>query len=452
MININKTPYCVTATFAAMTLSAAMMLLGCATGLEKASLSATTNPIETLEQLDSEYSAAVIANTDVLAPEYYNKGFEYLSDARKDLKDGEEQSSIIVSLAYATSYLQKANEVAEGRKQHIPAVLSARARAIEAGAEKHENTHSSIKKLDRKIEESAERLDKELSAEDVARLERGYMTVETQTVQGNLLGEARSRIQGSVDTDAEERVPQTLKKAKIDLKAAETAIATNMKAPVSYAQALEKANKSALYLVEVLAAAKKNGDSTSEAVAMKLVDQNRKIGNLSGNLEYAKDKVNFLGKQVTEQDDAVSLQKDIDEARKSFSKADAEVFQQGKNLVIRLKTMNFKSGESALSEESLVILTKVSEVVNSLPTQNVVVEGHTDSTGAAALNEKLSSERAKIVATYLETSTQSNKKIEAVGYGYKKPIASNKNKQGRAQNRRVDVVISTAASAKVMNQ
>ena len=452
MIKINKNPLSVSANLAAITLSAALMLTGCASKLDKASMPATTNPVEALAQMESEYSAATIANTDVLAPAEYDKGAEYLDEARKDVKNNEEQAEILESLGYAKSYLQKANEVAEGRKQHIPAVLTARAKAIEVGATKLENTQKSLKKLDREIEKASERLDKELSADDVARLERGYLGVETQTVQGNLLAQTRSRINGSVDTGAEKRTPQTLKKAQIDLKAAETAIATNIKVPDAYSQAVEKANASSLYLVEVLAAAKKNGDSTTEAVAMKLVDQSRKIGNLSGNLEYAQDKVNTLGQKVNEQNKALTLQQALDEARRSFSKSDADVFQQGKNLVIRLKTMNFKSGHAELSQESLAILTKVSDVVNSLPTQKVVVEGHTDSTGAAAINEKLSADRAKTVATYLETSTQSAKEIEAVGYGYKKPIASNKSKQGRAQNRRVDVVISTAPSEKAMNQ
>ena len=459
MIKLNKNLFAHltgnTAKLAGITLAAALMLSACATGIDKASMPATANPTEELAKLESEYTEASIANTDVLAPEQYDKGAEYLDEARKDLKDGDEQSKIIESLAYATSYLQKANEVAEGRRQYIPAVLTARARAIEVGATKQDITNKNLKKLDREVEKASDRLDKELSAEDVARLERGYMSLETQAVQGNLLGQARSRIQGSIDTGAEKRTPQTLKKAQIDLKTAETAIATNVKVQDAYGQAVEKANASALYLVEVLAAAKKNGDSTSESVAVKLVDQNRKIGNVSGNLEYAQGKVDSLGKTVNDQSKAITLQQALDEARRSFSKADAEVFQQGKNLVIRLKTMNFKSGQAELSQESLAILTKVSDVVNSLPTQKVVVEGHTDSTGAAAINEKLSADRAKTVATYLETSTQSSSEIEAVGYGFKKPIASNKSKQGRAQNRRVDVVISTATADKAdkaMNQ
>lgn len=433
----------------AIALSGLLLATGCATRLEKAPLAATTNPTEELAKLQSEFVAATTANTDVLAPEEFDKGAEYLSEAAEDLKDGEDQAEVIESLAYATSYLQKANQVAEGRRQHIPPVLAARTRVIEAGALKDVNTQKTLKRLDRQIEKASARLDKELSADDAARLERDYFNLETQTVQATLLGQARSRVQGSIDTGAEKRTPQTLKTAQIDLKAAETAIATNIKTPDAYTEAVSKANSSALYLVDVLAAAKKNGDSTTEAVAKQLVDQNRQIGNLSGDLEYAQEKVSTLGQKVNEQNKAITLQQAIDGARKSFNKNDAEVFQQGKNLVIRLKTMNFKSGQAELSKESLAVLTKVSEVVNSLPTQKVVVEGHTDSTGAADVNQKLSADRAQTVATYLQTSTQTANDIEAVGYGYKKPIASNKSKNGRAQNRRVDVVISTTDAAKM---
>jgi OmpA-OmpF porin, OOP family len=417
--------------------------IGCASKMDKASLPATTNPVEELARLEGDYVKAVIAGVDVLAPNEFAKGSEYMDEAREDLKDKEDQSEVIEDLAYATSYLQKATQTAEGRRQHISAALTARSNAIVAGVTKNDDTHKKLKKIDRTIEKASDRLDKDLSADEVARLEREYINLETEAVQANLLGRARSQIQGSIDSGAEKRTPQTLKKAQINLKAAETAVATNTKVPDTYSDAVTKANASAQYLVDVLAAAKKNGKDTSESVAMQLVDQGRKIGNLEGNLEYTQGKVNSLGQKVNEQNKAITLQQALDSARRSFAKTDADVFQQGRNLVIRLKTMNFSSGRSELSEESLAVLTKVSSVVNSLPAQKVTVEGHTDSVGTADLNQKLSAERAQIVAKYLETSVEGGKEIASVGYGYKKPIASNKSKTGRAQNRRVDVVINT---------
>ncbi len=436
-----------TVKFAVLTLSTALMLTACASKMDKADIPATSNPTEELAKLQTAYGEAIAANTDVLAPEPFEKGADYLDEAKNDLKSNQDQAEVIESLAYATSYLRKANEIAEGRRQHVTPLLTARTSAINAGATKNPDTHKTLKKLDREIEKASDRLDKDLTAERVAYLERAYLGLETLTIQNNLLGKARSQIQGSKDEGAEKRAPQTLKQADIAFRAAETAVASGVKTPETYNEAVQKANYSAQYLVDVMGASKKNGKGTTEAVAMQLVDQNRKIGNLEGNLERAEGQVSTLGKTVNAQAQAVTLQKALEDARRSFSKSEAEVFQQGRNLVIRLKTMNFASGRAELSQESLDILAKVSAIVNSLPAEKVMVEGHTDSTGNATVNQKLSSERAETVAKYLESSVEGAKEIGAVGYGYKKPIASNKSKQGRAQNRRVDVVVSTGPNA-----
>ena len=72
------------------------------------------------------------------------------------------------------------------------------------------------------------------------------------------------------------------------------------------------------------------------------------------------------------------------------------------------------------------------------PGYRVVLSGHTDSVGAEAYNQKLSEKRANAVAKALEELGVSADKITAVGYGELKPVASNKTKEGRAENRRVE--------------
>ena len=68
----------------------------------------------------------------------------------------------------------------------------------------------------------------------------------------------------------------------------------------------------------------------------------------------------------------------------------------------------------------------------------VVLEGHTDSVGNDAYNQKLSEKRANAVAKALKDLGVSASKITTVGYGETKPIADNKTKEGRAENRRVE--------------
>ena len=72
------------------------------------------------------------------------------------------------------------------------------------------------------------------------------------------------------------------------------------------------------------------------------------------------------------------------------------------------------------------------------PDYRVVLSGHTDSIGKEAYNQKLSVKRAEAVAKTLEGFGVSAEKISTVGYGETRPIADNKTKEGRAQNRRVE--------------
>ena len=106
--------------------------------------------------------------------------------------------------------------------------------------------------------------------------------------------------------------------------------------------------------------------------------------------------------------------------------------------------MNFKPGQASLETGSFQTLSKVQAVIGQMEAVKVRVEGHTDSIGNRQSNLKLSQKRAETVAKYLisQRAIDSNH-VEAAGYGYEKPLSSNKTDTGRAQNRRVDIVITS---------
>jgi len=109
--------------------------------------------------------------------------------------------------------------------------------------------------------------------------------------------------------------------------------------------------------------------------------------------------------------------------------------------VFRLKRVNFKSGTAIIPESSKPVIEKVDSIIRKLNAEKVVVQGHTDSVGSAEVNKKLSTERATAVANYLY-SLGGGYKLMYVGYGESSPIASNETAEGRATNRRVDLVVS----------
>jgi outer membrane protein OmpA-like peptidoglycan-associated protein len=87
------------------------------------------------------------------------------------------------------------------------------------------------------------------------------------------------------------------------------------------------------------------------------------------------------------------------------------------------------------------VLQNLAQSINQYPGTIVRVEGNTDSTGSAAYNQQLSQNRAQSVASALSQYGVPYNRIQAIGYGMTKPIASNATAQGRAQNRRVDILI-----------
>jgi outer membrane protein OmpA-like peptidoglycan-associated protein len=103
--------------------------------------------------------------------------------------------------------------------------------------------------------------------------------------------------------------------------------------------------------------------------------------------------------------------------------------------------LKFATGKSVLSTKILANLDAVVAAMNLYPNVTVAVGGHTDNTGAERINKKLSNQRAALVAKYLVKKGIDKGRISQAGYAATMPIADNKTKAGRAQNRRVDMEV-----------
>jgi outer membrane protein OmpA-like peptidoglycan-associated protein len=136
------------------------------------------------------------------------------------------------------------------------------------------------------------------------------------------------------------------------------------------------------------------------------------------------------------------------EAQALFSPEEGEVLTSGDKLVVRLHGFTFPVGSAEIRPEDYSLLTKVQRVLREFPDTPVMIEGHTDSQGNDDLNQSLSQRRAIAVREYLLANMAlSADRITAVGFGESRPVASNQTAEGRAQNRRIDVVLSLSADA-----
>ena len=107
---------------------------------------------------------------------------------------------------------------------------------------------------------------------------------------------------------------------------------------------------------------------------------------------------------------------------------------------IVVKDLNFRHDSAALTPESQAILdTVVAGIKGNPAVKQVMVTGYTDSQGTADYNKTLSERRAKAVADYLGSRGLSGVRITSAGMGEENPVASNATKEGRAENRRVEI-------------
>ena len=102
--------------------------------------------------------------------------------------------------------------------------------------------------------------------------------------------------------------------------------------------------------------------------------------------------------------------------------------------------INFDTGKATMRPESKPIITQIVEMLKGNPGLKVNVEGHTDNVGSPASNKTLSDERAKTVVAAIVAQGVDAKRLSALGHGQDKPIADNKTEEGRAKNRRVELV------------
>jgi OmpA-OmpF porin, OOP family len=101
--------------------------------------------------------------------------------------------------------------------------------------------------------------------------------------------------------------------------------------------------------------------------------------------------------------------------------------------------INFETGSSNLTAESVEQVKNVSEILSAYPNVKLKIGGYTDNTGSAAGNLKLSNDRANAVMNSIVANGISAGRLSAEGYGSEHPVATNDTEEGRAQNRRIAV-------------
>jgi outer membrane protein OmpA-like peptidoglycan-associated protein len=279
--------------------------------------------------------------------------------------------------------------------------------------------------------------------------------------------EARNAIRIAKWTGAEQYAPDSLEKAELDLRNAEdmlrshgnkkalitdareaaqiaedarTITVRKMEAEQQAAQRQAAADAKAKAAAETAAAAQSKAEAKESARAREEADAARAAA---------------LAQQRAAQTEADRARQQAQEAEQEKTAMRAKLLQQlntilqtrdsARGLIMNMSDVLFDFGKYTLKPEAREKLAKVSGILLAYPGLSIEVDGHTDNVGSDAFNQRLSEERANAVREYLVQQGVSLNAVSAKGFGKTAPIASNDTPTGRAQNRRVELVVSGQA-------
>ena len=451
----------------------ALTLLGCASA-EKTELVSTDQLKAAVLEVTGLLKEADIVQADLLSYDEYVKGSKYLAKAQRGLSGNYQSDYIQEKAAVGKVQFEQALKNSEARTPNAFRILEARHSALDAGLKDSEDLADALADVDEDLRDETDDFARALEPKEFSEFQKKYFALEIEAVQFRELDAVKQAIQKATSQDAEDLAPKSLRAALLDVSEAENLIAQSPRNPRVHEDNVTWATESSVLLTDVMDVIL-NAKGTPEDIALKIVQQNRELAKLSenvgsleqnlkstqsslmekegvlkqqnqelestrSNLQESESALLLQNQELEKSSTQVRFQKAMDQAVQEFPDDEAAVYQQGSKLIFRLKKMNFASGSATVPTASKSMLRKVNDIIRFVGAEIVAVEGHTDSVGADELNKNLSTKRAISVADYL-ASLAGGYKIGYIGYGESRPIASNETKEGRAINRRVDLVV-----------
>jgi OOP family OmpA-OmpF porin len=437
------------------TLATAAALASCSSSKPPVAVSPIAENADIPAEIAATESAMGDARTrqiDVLAPERYAKADHALKDAKEKRQENKDAKRILKDLAEARAWLKSAEDKGAVAAQALGNTTQARQAAIVANAPKVEPKE--FAKVDKEFKDVAEDIEKgdiSKTEKEGAKLSARYRDLQVTAVQKVALSRAYQHMDAAVKDGAEKRAPMTLRRAEERLHAAEQAIAANPGDQATIQAAALDAGNEAERLVRITRQSKMIKDKHPEDIAIAMEGQEVAIAALqqkAASGEQALASVQSRANaEITDLQSRTALSAAATQIRSKFSPDEADVLQDGTNIIVRLKALNFPTAKATIPTSDFALLKKVQESLAVAGDSKVVIEGHTDAVGSRAKNLKLSTRRAEAVKDYL-TANQAMpaEKLEVVGRAADRPIATNATRMGREQNRRIDILIQPAGT------
>jgi outer membrane protein OmpA-like peptidoglycan-associated protein len=447
------------------------------------------------KEADAAKAAADAADAKLLAPRSYERGMKEYRDAEVALERGRNIETVRSNAADATRYFKTATSAAELADVKLAQVMKSRQDAANAKApqlspeiwaEAQRKFGDAIRLLERGDLKGTTR--REIEATSL------YRDAELVAIKAEYLSETRRLLADADRARVGRYAPITLSRAKQLLANAERELNDNRydtDLPRSLAKEANYEAKHAIYLSEVVRKVR-DKDLTAEQLVLEWEKAFRDVAGAADvvpDMEAGPDKLTAeliafidaarIENQALAQEKAenetrlAELQEELaalderlggataeraalvqrleaqarvkeqfERVEKMFTPAEARVFREGNNIILRLVGLTFDSGNAQIKPETFDLLAKVEKAIDVFPRSELIIEGHTDSFGGDDSNQKLSQTRAEAVQQYMINAMRiPTYRLIATGYGETRPIASNETESGRQRNRRIDIVI-----------
>ncbi len=460
-----------------------------------AQTTAKGSPGEMVKNLENRLQSARSNQVNVLAPGLFEDAQSAFMKAGQGLEKGAKLSSIQENISDGNASLDKAEEIAQVSRTILPETIKARDKALAVNADRLDKPYMEVENQFLRLTRAIEKDNLSYAQKNAPGVAADFRKLEIMAIKDAALGEARKMMADAKENDFEDIVPAAYEDAQKVLEAADAYIEQNPYAASTIAQKADHAEfmarrmmaiqessgkfksmdpeQTALYFERILT----NLSEKLSAGDLRNIAFDDQIANLAGSIREMESRQVYLSKmnqdlttqsaqlqsQINElkgysreqqaAKEALAAERAFDEqynaVQEVFRSDEAEVYKQGNQLVIRLRGIQFPAGEATLRPDNYILLSKVQKAIKTFGQPFVTIEGHTDtteSTGQALTSQELSLRRADVVKTYLVANdTLPAGRIRATGYGSERPLAPNTTAEGRAINRRIDLLITPTA-------
>lgn len=446
---------------------------------------------------DKVFAEARAAQAEMLAPRTFGRALDAYRDAEERFERGQAIARIQEDLSIAAERFQEAVKQAKTTAAALPATLKAREAALSSAAEKNAaepfaGAQADLLALAEDIERGRNR---DLAAFD-QRLAASFRAAELAAIKRALLADTRQKLEQARSLRADRYAPKTLANAEALLAEASAALDQDRydaDRPRTLARAADIETRHAIYLARQIDDIRSGRQSIEDLIlrweqsfggvaasadtmanfhegpapvaaqiaaylnarreeiaSLKnaLADQRQQITQMEIEIVDLEQRLGGVASERSALEEELARQARLRERyaqiENLFDDKEAQVIRESGKITLRLVGLNFAVGEADISATNFPLLAKVESAIRVFPRARLLVEGHTDSFGSDQKNLNLSQDRAQAVRQYLLVSMRLNPvQIEAAGYGESRPIANNETKEGRALNRRIELVMYT---------